>query len=58
MYILRQEGYKLENIQEFKDPHPTLHDLCVIVKVVTENIPDYTLWPVCLAYGTSIACSN
>ena len=49
MYIQSQKGYRLENTQEFKDPFPTLQDLCRIVDVIVETIPGpyYSFWPVC-----------
>jgi len=44
---LRRRGYRQENAYQLDPPHPTLRDLGVIVDVICQLHPQYTLYKVC-----------
>jgi len=44
---LRRRGYRQENLYQLDPPHPTLRDLSVIIDVICQLHPQYTLYRVC-----------
>jgi len=44
---LHKRGYRQENVYQLDPPHPTLRDLSVIIDVICQLYPQYTLYKVC-----------